>query len=124
MKIFFPAPITEWNDLDYSLHNASSINVFKQNILKFIRLSPNKVFSIYNPHGLKLLRRPHFGLRHLRGHKFKHNFNDCLGEIGMCGKESNLRIYFLLQCSLFFKERQVLMNKICDIGSSLIDSAK
>ena len=35
---FFPATITEWNDLDYSLRSATSINVFKQNILKFIRL--------------------------------------------------------------------------------------
>ena len=43
---FFPATITEWNDLDYSLRNAPSINVFKKNILKFIRLGPNKVFNI------------------------------------------------------------------------------
>ena len=34
---FPPATITEQNDLDYSLRNTSSINVFKQNILKFIR---------------------------------------------------------------------------------------
>ena len=60
---FFPATITEWNDLDYSLRNAPSIIVFKKNILKFTRLGPNKLFSIYNPHGLKLLRRLRFGLK-------------------------------------------------------------
>ena len=48
---FFPATITEWNDLDYSLRNATSINVFKQNILKFIRLGSNNVFNIYSLHG-------------------------------------------------------------------------
>ena len=40
--------ISGWNVLDYSLRNAPSTNVFKQNILKLIRLSPNKVFNIYN----------------------------------------------------------------------------
>ena len=53
----FYATITEWNDLDYSLSNAPSINVLKQNIFKFIRLGPNNVFNILNPHGVKLLMR-------------------------------------------------------------------
>ena len=39
----------------------------------------------------------------------------------MCGKDIESRNYFLLQCSLFLKERQVLMNKILDTDSSLID---
>ena len=65
---FFPATITEWNDLDYSLRYAPSINVFKKNILKFIRIGPNNVFNIYNPHGLKLLMRLRLGLSHLRRH--------------------------------------------------------
>ena len=103
------------NDLDYSLPNALPINVFKQNNLKFIRLGPSKVFNIYNLHGLKLLTRTRLGLSHLRGHKFKHNFRDCLDEICMCGKD----IESTNQCSLFLKERQVLMNKIRDIDSLL-----
>ena len=53
----FYATITDWNDLDYSLSNAPSINVFKQNIFKFIRLRPNNAFNILSPHGLKLLMR-------------------------------------------------------------------
>ena len=93
---FFPATKTEWNDLDYSLRNAPSINVFKQNILKFIRLSPNKGFNIYNRHGLKLLARLRLGLRHLRGHKFNHNFSDCLDEICMCRKDIVSMNHFLL----------------------------
>ena len=39
----------------------------------------------------------------------------------MCGKDIESTNYFLLQCSLFLKERQVLMNKIRDIDSSFID---
>ena len=39
----------------------------------------------------------------------------------MCGKDIESTSHFLLQCSLFRNERQVLMNKIRDIDSSLID---
>ena len=97
---FFPATITEFNDLDYSLRNAPSINVLKQNILKFIRLGPNKKFNIYKPHGLKLLTRLFLGLSHLLGHKFKPNFSDCLSK---CGKDIESTNHFLLQCSLFLR---------------------
>ena len=120
-KNSFPAIITEWNDLDYSLRSAPSINVFKQNILKSIHLGTNKVSNVYNPHGLKLLARLRLGVSHLRGHEFKYNFSDLLDEICMCGKDIESANHFLLKCSLFLKERQVLMNKICDIDSSLID---
>ena len=98
---FCPATVTEWND--------------------FISLSPNEAFDIYNPHDLKLSTRLRLDLSHLRGRKCNHNFSDCPGEICMCGKDIESTNNFLLQCSLFFKERQVLMNKIRDIDSSLID---
>ena len=34
-----------------------------------------------------VLTRLHLSLTHLRGHKFNHNFSDCLDEIFMCGKD-------------------------------------
>ena len=103
------------------MRNAPSINLFKKNILTFIRLGPNKVFNIYNPYGLKLLTRLRLGLSHLRGYKFNHNFSDSLDEIWLCGKDIESTSHFLLQCSLFLNERQVLVNKIRDIDSSFID---
>ena len=39
----------------------------------------------------------------------------------MCGKDVESTNHFLLQCSLFLNERQVLRNKIRDIDSSLTD---
>ena len=39
----------------------------------------------------------------------------------MCGKDIESANHFLLQCSLFLNERQVPMNKIRDIDSSLIN---
>ena len=98
-----------------------SISVFKKNILKFTRLGPSNIFNIYYQHGLKLLTRLHLDFCHLRCHKFTHNFSDRLDEICMCGNDTESTKYFLLQCSLFPKERQVLMNEICDIDSSPID---
>ena len=86
MKIFsLLATLAEWNDLGYSLRNAPSNNVFKQNNLNFIRLRLNKVFNIYNPRGLKLSTRFCLGLIHLLGHRSNHNFNDCLDQICICG---------------------------------------
>ena len=37
----FFAVITEWNNLDVNIWNSSSINVFKKELLKFIRPEPN-----------------------------------------------------------------------------------
>lgn len=54
----------------------SSISAFK-----FIRLDPNKVHNVHNPSRLKL----RLGLSHLRAHKFKHNFSDCLDELCISG---------------------------------------
>ena len=102
---FLPATITEWDDLDHLLRSAPSINVFKQNVLKFIRFGPNKVFNIYNSHGLKLLTRPRLGF----------------DKTCMCGKDIKSTNHFLLQFSLFLNERQVLMNKIRNIDDSLTD---
>ena len=50
-----------------------------------------------------------------------YSFSDCLDEICMCGKDIESTNHFLLLCSLFFKEKQFLMNKIRDIDSSFID---
>ena len=80
-QLFFPDTITDWNDLDYSVRNAPSISVFRQDILNFTCLATNKVFMIYNPHDLKVLARLCLGLNHLQGHQFKHNFSGCLFEI-------------------------------------------
>ena len=39
----------------------------------------------------------------------------------MCRKDTESANHFLLQCSLFLTERQVLKNKIRGIASSIID---
>ena len=103
---FFSATITEWNDLDYSLPNAPSINVFKQNISKFIHTSPNKILNIYNPHVIKLLTRLRLGLSHLRGYKLNHNFSVVLMKFVCVEKISNLQTIFSSDVPYFLKKRK------------------
>ena len=45
---FFPSSVTEWNKLDPNLRSAASLNVFKKNLLKFIR--PSSVFKLPQLH--------------------------------------------------------------------------
>ena len=77
----------EWNNLDPQIRKSESISIFKSNILKFIRPKPNNVYYCHNHKGIKLLTRLRLGLSYLREHKFKHNFQDYLNAIFLCGNE-------------------------------------
>ena len=78
---FFPSVIIEWNKLDPSLRRCDSYNVFKSNILKFIRPSSNSFFDCHNPIGIKYITRIRLGLSHLQKHKFKRSFYYALNPI-------------------------------------------
>ena len=78
---YFTSIVIEWNNLDKSIRNSESFSIFKKNILKFIRPSPNKIFNCHNPKGVKLLTRLRLRLSHLRDHQFKHSFQDSLNPI-------------------------------------------
>ena len=51
---FFPAVITEWNNLDINIQNSSFINIFQKELQKRIRPEPN-FYNIRDIKGLKLL---------------------------------------------------------------------
>ena len=118
-KKFFPSMIIVWNKLDYHLRNAPSISVFKQNILKFIRLGPNKVYNAQNPTKPKLLTRPHLRLSHLRAQKFSYNLNDCA--LCICGTNTDSTNHFLIQWPLYLSKRQTFTEKIRDVKISILD---
>ena len=54
---FLPALITKWNNLDIYTQNSSLINVFKKELLKFVRPEPNFFYIIHDAKGLKLHTR-------------------------------------------------------------------
>ena len=66
---FFPSSIVEWNKISREGRNSENITIFKKRLLEFIRPSPNSIFDIYSPHGIK----------------FKQGFNDTINSIRICG---------------------------------------
>ena len=82
----FPSAI-EWNNVDPNLRNSKGISVFKEKLLTFIQPSPNCLFDINNPKGIKLITRLRFGLGHLREYKFKHKFQDTINHLCNCGQD-------------------------------------
>ena len=119
---FFPSTIIEWNKLDSGLRKAESLSLFKTNILKFIRPSPNSVYNCHNPKGLKFITRLRLGLSHLREHKFKHSFQDTINPLCSCGLDIESTEHFLLHCPQFVNERRTLLSTIGNINYKLLEN--
>ena len=120
---FFLSVINELNKLDPEIQNAPSLNIFKKNILKFIRPAANKIFGCHNLKGIKYLTRLRLGLSHLHEHKFKNNFRDKLNPFCTCGCDVENTCHFLLHCPNFLTERNTLLNKITNIDSNILNPA-
>ena len=118
-KQFFPSTIIEWNKLDHSIRNSSSLNIFRKNILKFIRPSANSLFNCHNPKGIKFITRLRLGLSHLREHKFKHSFQDSLNPFCNCGLDIESTAHFLLHCPTYIIERRALRSTLVNIDNNL-----
>ena len=103
-------------------YSANSFNVFKKEILKFIRPSSNSFYNCHNPIGIKYITRIRLGLRHLRGHKFKHSFQDSINPICNCGNDVESAIHFFLHCPLYSNECCTFLNSLSKIDHKLLDS--
>ena len=99
-KNSFSSSVIEWNNLEKSIRSSESLARFKKSILQFIRPTPNRTFNCHNPIGIKLITRLRLGLSHLRDHKFKHNFLDCLNPTCCCGKDTETTVHYLLHCPI------------------------
>ena len=64
-NFFFPPTISEWNNLDQNIRNSSNLNIFRNEILKFIRPTAD-IFNSHNPKGIKFITRLRLGLTYLR----------------------------------------------------------
>ena len=63
-------------------------------------------------------------MSHLREHKFKHNFQDCLNPICSCGLNIESTSYFLLNCPSFNDERYTLLSTLNKIDCKLLELTK
>ena len=120
-NLFFPSTVIEWNNLDKSIRSSESLAVFKKSILQFIRQTPNRTFNCHNPIGIKLITRLRLGLSHLRDHKFKHNFLDCLNPV--CGKDVETTVHYLLHCPIFSDERSIFFNDFRSIDENVLSGS-
>ena len=116
---FFPSTIIEWNKLDSYLRNSESFGIFKNNILKFIRLKPNRFLNCCNLTGIKLITQLRLNLSHLREHKFNYNFQNCLNQLCSCGSSIELTSHFLLHCPIFNHTRYTLLSTLNNMDSYL-----
>ena len=65
MNSFFSSTITEWNKLDLSIYNSTSLNIFKDRLLQFVKPLENSVYIHHNPIGINYLTRLRLGFSHL-----------------------------------------------------------
>ena len=87
--------------------------------MEFIRPSPNSIFYIYNPYGIKLLTRLRLGLSHLNEHKFKHGFNDTINPICIFGGDIESINHFFLHRPKCCEARKTLFDNIENIDKML-----
>ena len=103
------------------LRKYENFPVFKSNILKFIRPSPNLVYNCHNPRGICLITRLRLGLSHLRQHKFKHGFQDKLNPLCSRGNDVDFTEHFLLRCPQFVNERRTFLSTLGNFNCTLLE---
>ena len=67
-----------------------------------------------------MLTRLHLGLSRLHYHKFRHNFQDCVNSICVCGLEIETTTHLLLRYPPFQSARQSLLTNIKKIDESTL----
>ena len=112
--------MSEWNSLDMNIQNCSSIDVFKKELLKFIRPEPNSTYNVNETKGLKLLTRLWLGISHLGDHKFSHNFQDCVSPMCYCRQDIETTTHFLLHCPNHHCARKNFFDKINQVSGTIL----
>ena len=93
-------------------------------LLEFIRPSPNSIFDIHNPYGIKLLTRLRLSLSHLNEYKFKHGFNDAINTICICGGDIESINHFCLHFPEYCEARKTLLDNIQSTDKMLLSQNK
>ena len=117
---FFPSTLSDWFNIDITIRNSVSIDVFKNRLLSFIRPIANSIYDIHDPIGLKLLTRLRLGFSHLNEHRFRHNFQDCMNPLCSCSLDIEDTSHYLLHCRHFSQQRIDLMNSVNSIFRNFV----
>ena len=112
---FFPCTLNDCSNLDVSIRNSESISIFRSKLLFFIFPVQNNIFNIFDPQGLKLLTRLRLGFSHLKEHRFRHNFQECMNPVCSCSLQIEDTSHYLLHCHHFTLNSIDLMNSVKSI---------
>ena len=118
---FFPSVIDEWNKLKPEIRTIDSFLKFRKLILNLDNGRPmfNPIYNIFNPIDLKCLTRLRLKLSHLREHKFKHNFQNCIKPQCTCSLKPESISHTFLYCHNYFTLRAELMNNLKIIDENI-----
>ena len=116
--LFFPYCVNTWNNLNQDIKCQTSISVFKNELMRFLRPKCFSVYNVHDPIGLKLLTRMRVNLSQLREHTFKHGFQDTLNPLcSVINLETESVEQFFLHCPFFAGILPTLLDNL----SSLIN---
>ena len=82
-------------ELDPTLRNSESFLTFQKHILEFIRPVVNSVYNCHNVKRIELIIQFRLYLSHLRGKKFKYDFQESLNPLCNCGHSIESTTHFL-----------------------------
>ena len=113
-KTFFPSAIIDWNDLDKSIRESKSKNIFKNNLLKHYNIKPKRkeYFGIKNNNYIRYLTNLRVNLSPLNAHKHEKGFVDTPSPLCRVCKVKEDTQHFLLHCRSYTNMRTDLYNKI------------
>lgn len=107
----------KWEKLDPNVKHSQSIDIFKNNLLKFI-YNPNQL-RISHPKRIKLITKLRFGLSHSSEHNFNHCAY-CLTLFAFKGHETETTTHYLLPYPSYENEIMTLLGKIRSISSIIL----
>ena len=108
--------------IDPNLQRRESCNVFKSDILKFIWPSSHLFFDCYDPIGINYITLIRLGFSHLRGHKFKHSFQDTISYICKYGNDVVSAIHIFLYYPFYSSELRTLLSSLVNIDPRFLDN--
>ena len=101
----------------------------RNTLLKIGWPTPNPVYNILDPNGLKLLTRLRLRLSHLNQHKFKNNLKECVNPLYFCSLQIEsvsyllLLLLLLLHCHYFRDIRKTLFNELQSVDENILNQS-
>ena len=109
---FFPDTVKSWNNLDVAFQQSISLTNFKKKLYNLVRPPPKPIFGLHFPKGIRYIFQLRLGLSPLFVHKIKYNFSDTPSDVCSCAQESETLSHFLFKCSLYQRQRNILLNDV------------